>query len=281
VSLTVEHLLPGLKSIMEDRSSDQQEYHEQITLLFSELGKLISFLSHSEISVGYNGIRDFITPLYNDFFLNAHVDEETRTELQPQAVEQLAMITKVLMHEDRADKILPIVLELLKDDEEKRIAGLELLDVLAADFGSEICQNYLIYEIASLQDDPRYKVRKETVRRIVNISKVVQPEVFQGVLLPVFKKLCVDHIWGVRRQAVEVLPEVCKLAPDEIKNGPLLEMFKKFTQDSSKWVKQAATQFLGPFIVCYQGLNPSPELLAFYIAMVDQNLQSSAASSQG
>ena len=62
----------------------------------------------------------------------------------------MAMITKVFMNEDRADKILPIVLELLKDDEDKRIAGLELLDVLAPDFGSEICQNYLIYEIASL-----------------------------------------------------------------------------------------------------------------------------------
>ena len=90
----------------------------------------------------------------------------------------MAMITKSFMNADRADKILPIVLELLKDDEEKRVAGLELLDVLAIDFGQEICQNYLIYEIASLQDDPRYKVRRETVRRIINISKVVQPEVF-------------------------------------------------------------------------------------------------------
>ena len=51
----------------------------------------------------------------------------------------MAMITKIYMNEDRADKILPIVLELLKDDEEKRIQGLELLDVLAIDFGPEIC----------------------------------------------------------------------------------------------------------------------------------------------
>ena len=62
----------------------------------------------------------------------------------------MAMINKILMHEDRADKILPIVLELLKDDEDKRIVGLELLDALAEGFGAEICQNYLIYEIASL-----------------------------------------------------------------------------------------------------------------------------------
>lgn len=72
---------------------------------------------------------------------------------------------------------------------------------------------------------------------MVNISKVVQEEIFIGVLLPVFKKLCSDHIWGVRRQAVEVLPEICKLAPDDIKSGALLDIFKKFAKDQSKWVK--------------------------------------------
>lgn len=88
-----------------------------------------------------------------------------------------------------------------------------------------------------------------------------------------------DHIWGVRRQAVEILPEICKLAPDDIKNGPLLDIFKRFTTDSSKWVKQAATQFLGPFIVCYSGLNPSPELLEFYISMVNECLKPAAKGS--
>lgn len=193
------------------------------------MGKLISFLAKSEISAGYNGIRDYLTPLYSEFFLNGIVDDETKNDLMELAMTHMVMMTKVFMYEDRADKILPILLELLKDDEEKRIAGLELLDVLAADFGPDICQNYLMYEIVSLQDDPRYKVRKETVKRIVNISKVVSSDVFLGVLLPVFKKLCTDHIWGVRRQAVEVLPEICKLAPDSIKNNALLDIFKNFT----------------------------------------------------
>ena len=57
-----------------------------------------------------------------------------------------------------------------------------------------------------MQEDPVYRVRKECVKRIVNISKVVQRMVFIGVLLPVFKKLCTDTVWGVRHQAVEVLP---------------------------------------------------------------------------
>jgi len=57
-----------------------------------------------------------------------------------------------LIHEDRVDKILPIMLQLLKDDsdEERRILGLQLLDELAGDFGQDICANYLMYEIVSL-----------------------------------------------------------------------------------------------------------------------------------
>jgi serine/threonine-protein phosphatase 4 regulatory subunit 1 len=117
-------------------------------------------------------------------------------------------ISACLTPEDREDKILSLLLELLKDDgdEETRILGLEILDNLAADLGTDICSNYLIFEIVSLADDPVYRVRKEVVRRIVNISKVVSDEVFIGVLLPIFKKLCTDHVWGVRHQAVEILP---------------------------------------------------------------------------
>lgn len=118
--------------------------------MFGELGKLISFLAKSEISAGYNGIRDHLTPIYSEFFLNGIVDDETKNDLLEMAVTHMCMMTKVLMFDDRADKILPIILELLKDDEDKRIVGLELLDVLAVDFGPDICQNYLMYEIVSL-----------------------------------------------------------------------------------------------------------------------------------
>lgn len=84
-------------------------------------------------------------------------------------------VSKIMTNEDRADKILPIILENIKEDsdEEKRILGLELMDKLAFQLGKDICQNYLMYEIVSLQDDPIYRVRKETVLKIISISKVL------------------------------------------------------------------------------------------------------------
>ena len=85
-----------------------------------------------------------------------------------------------LIPEDYTDILLPVLLELLKDDtsDERRILGLELLDILAPVLGQEICQNYLIFELVSLQDDPVYRVRKETCKRLMGVSQVVDIEVF-------------------------------------------------------------------------------------------------------
>ena len=54
-----------------------------------------------------------MTPIYNEYFLSGYLDDEVRQDLHKKAVDQLAMITKVLIHEDRAASILPIVLDLL------------------------------------------------------------------------------------------------------------------------------------------------------------------------
>ena len=54
-------------------------------------------------------------------------------DLQNEVIELLVKVSKIMTLEDRTDKILPIILECIRDDgdEEKRILGLELLDRLA------------------------------------------------------------------------------------------------------------------------------------------------------
>ena len=89
-----------------------------------------------------------------------------------------------------------------------------------------------MYEIVSLQDDSVYRVRKETVTRMINISKVLGKDIFLRILFPVYKKLANDPVWGVRRSAVEMLPSISNICPIEIKNGILIEIFKKFSQDT-------------------------------------------------
>ena len=138
-------------------------------------------------------------PLYVDYF-GSQVGDDKSLHIES-SYTALRKICEALIFEDRIEKILPFLLDMLKDDtdEEKRCSGLQILDCLADLFGDEVCSNYLIFEIVSLQEDPLYKVRKECCKNLVSISKVVNDDVFVGVMVPVFKKLCCDHIWGVRK----------------------------------------------------------------------------------
>ena len=87
-----------------------------------------------------------------DFFTPDHVDETLKQEMQPQVLETLVRASQILTTEDRCDKVLPIILENIKDDsdEERRILGLEMVDKLCTYLGKDVCQNYLMYEIVSL-----------------------------------------------------------------------------------------------------------------------------------
>jgi hypothetical protein len=72
-------------------------------------------------------------PLFNDFFSTDKVDENLKQEIQSGVIDQLAKASNLLTAEDRTDKVLPIILENIRDDsdEERRILGLEMVDKLA------------------------------------------------------------------------------------------------------------------------------------------------------
>ena len=58
VSLTVEHLLPGLQKVITSEKNPPEKLQLYVRLLFKEMTRLIGFLSRSEITAGYNGIRE-------------------------------------------------------------------------------------------------------------------------------------------------------------------------------------------------------------------------------
>lgn len=47
-------------------------------MIFAKLEKLINFLNKSEITDGYNGIRDSITPMFSEYFKPDRVSEDLR-----------------------------------------------------------------------------------------------------------------------------------------------------------------------------------------------------------
>lgn len=79
--------------------------------------------------------------LFYDFFQADRVDETLKQEIQSQVICFLVQATTLLTSEDRTDKVLPIILESIKDDsdEERRILGLEMVDKLAELLGKDVC----------------------------------------------------------------------------------------------------------------------------------------------
>ena len=72
-------------------------------------------------------------PFFYDFFQSEKVDEALKQDMQIEVIELLVKVSKIMTNEDRAEKVLPIILECIRDDsdEEKRILGLELVDKLS------------------------------------------------------------------------------------------------------------------------------------------------------
>lgn len=72
-------------------------------------------------------------PLFADFFQSDRLDESVKQDMQPEVIELLVRVSSLMTREDRTEKVLPIILESIKDDsdEEKRILGLELVEKLA------------------------------------------------------------------------------------------------------------------------------------------------------
>ena len=117
--------------------------------------------------------------------------------------------------------MLPIVLECMKDedDDERRRVGVVLVDELAQSLRAEICREHIMYDFISLQDDPIFKTRRELALRLMRVSRVLGEQIFNGVIVPVYKKLSQDSIWSVRKACVEMLPEISRISSKQMKKG--------------------------------------------------------------
>lgn len=64
----------------------------------------------------------------------------------------MVQITKILTPVDRQDKILPIIQECIKDeeDEERRMNSVILVDELAETLGNKICCEQILFDFVSL-----------------------------------------------------------------------------------------------------------------------------------
>lgn len=101
VGFTVDRLLPALVDLHEKPEGIENDIY---SLLFQGLDKVIGMLSQSELTVGYNGIRDHLLKIYYEFFTNdvpGQLSDELKAEQKDRVLAQLERLAKILTSDDK------------------------------------------------------------------------------------------------------------------------------------------------------------------------------------
>ena len=108
-------------------------------------------------------------PMLNDFLYDK--DEEVRAK----TITCLVQCAELLELEDRGSYILRFILGLAHEDKDEmaRVTALQVLDRLASQLGTELCEKFIVIEILSLAEDQSPLVRRAVASNLVNICRNV------------------------------------------------------------------------------------------------------------
>jgi len=208
-------------------------------------------------------VLNAVIPLYSQLLYDSN------PEVQQAAVRTLMELTPLLHPEDRGSHVLTTVLRVAHDDEneEVKVTALNLLSQLAASFGKDLCEQFIVMEFICLSDEVNAKLRKTVAASLGRICLVVSQACFQNKLFPVYRKLAADPNYGVRRAAADSITEVARASEGEFKQQ-VATIGCALVADAARWVKVSMMAQVGPLIAALAGANIPSELVNFFISLV-------------
>ncbi len=256
---TVDLLLPIVTKIPDEKDSIKIK-------LLQNLKKFVEYLIDNG-EEGYKICRDQVIPVMNEIF-----QDKKNSRVMDLCSDALVDITRHIKDEDKGFHILTIVIVMAHNDqdEESRVLAARLFNQLAPIIGRELCELYVVPQIASFADDPHSKVRKAVAGNFLNMCVSVSESSFKSKLLPVYQKLSKDSLWIVRKAAAEILPRITSLCDGETVSTALLEIFRNFTSDNQRYVRIAAIEVLGQFICLLKKDDLNESIMEFYIGIIDE-----------
>lgn len=82
-------------------------------------------------------------------------------------------------------------------------------------FGKQLCEQFIGLEILSLGEDTSFKVRKEAIKHLPIISKLVNKQFFAR-LLTFFETKAKDvSNWAIRKACVDIMIEMSELCTNQ------------------------------------------------------------------
>lgn len=257
---TVDLILPIISKI----SKEKDTVTENFLLIFPKFIQLFTQYGDE----GYIILRDHIIPILREIFQDKKEDKVLNL-----CSKALVEITNYIKDDDKGMHVLTIVIIMAHDDadENNRVLSVKLFNELALIIGQELCELYVVPQVASFADDQSCLVRKAVAMNLINICEAVSKECFNNRLLPVYQKISRDSLWTVRKPAVEILPKLTKLCDSHTISTVLIEIFKAFSNDTKNFVRYSAVEILGEFISLLNkdDMKNYYTLLEFYINIVN------------
>jgi uncharacterized protein (UPF0216 family) len=216
--------------------------------------------------------------LIQEFFT---LQDRLESDLMNLACDSFILISKHLKESDVPSLILPLIINLANEEDqeaevriESRVMACRLLSELSVTLGQDLCEQFVVPQLAFLADDSHFKVRKAVVSTLLSAAEVVTHNVFSTRIIPVYKILSTDHLWNVRKSSVDILPKLMKLNKEKsaytAKNEEFIKLFSNFIYDSQKFVRASAINVFGKFLHCLEKQELDEKFLNFYKNTVEE-----------
>lgn len=193
--------------------------------------------------------------------------EDQNQEILKSACLSSLQIASNLNIEDRASRILTLVLRILHDDEEEtKIKALTTLKALIPMLNSDVCECFIMKEALMLATENIVKVRKAVAECIPKLCNTIKTQTAVDRLLGTFRDLVKDSIWGVRKACAESIVDLFEGFGDTSKNLFVLALFLDLLRDKSNNVKQCIWLQLGPCIYNCKVTVPE-EMIESYVSL--------------
>eukprot|EP00116_Pleurobrachia_bachei_P001346 sb/3461608/ len=126
-----------------------------------------------------------------------------------------------------------------------------LISALATQIGGETITAKFLDRFLDLCSDQLLHVRKCCATSFAKFCQVCDRVTVEQKLLPALQLLCGDTIWGVRKACAEGFTIISEGVSQRARVQILTPLFLRLLDDTSRYVKMAAYQQLGPFITTF------------------------------
>ncbi|MCQ2820397.1 MAG: hypothetical protein MJ252_24290 [archaeon] len=226
--------------------------------------KFLDFLKNNN---GYINIINDISPLLQTLIANIN-----NARVVKASTDIYINIFKVAKEEDRFEKFLPALIEMIQNDKKinLQLQCMIIFNRIADLVGPELCECYFVPQIVQFSEESKEEKKLCCIMNIDKITTTVTEECLTDKIYPILAKFAKDSSISVKKALTLNIPKWAEKFTKEINAKLLLEIYFTLTKDADASIKNTCLQIFGRFIyyLPIEVIREKEELLTFYTTQI-------------